>query len=131
MVALLSQGRHLMTLSALLIAVSLLVCLLGTHNIGAEIALVASLLAGLVAYWYGARVSFDASLFANLSTEAGLPDLERFDRAMQALGLMPQGKAGRSLGARLLGARYLLVLQTSASAVQIALVLCALAISAW
>lgn len=72
--------------------------------------------AGLVEFWLAARVALDADLFAAL----GEGDLDRFDAAMRRLGLMPEGKAGRPIDARIQGALRLLKLQAAMLLIQIA-----------
>jgi len=71
---------------------------------------------GLAEFWLAARVAVDADLFASL---AGADDLARFDAAMQRLGLMPAGKAGRPIEARIAGALRLLKLQAALMLLQI------------
>ena len=64
---------------------------------------------GIVEFWLAARVALDAELFDAIATKE--TDLEGFDRAMQALGLMPPDKAGRALTKRVQAAFRLLKLQ--------------------
>ncbi len=58
----------------------------------------------------------------------GAPDLGRLDAALIALGLLPEGKAGRAIEQRALGARRLLTLQGAALVFQVAVVLLATAL---
>ena len=77
---------------------------LGWLSVGAAIVLL-----GIVEFWLAARVALDAELFDAIAAKQA--DLDGFDRAMQALELMPQDKAGRALGNRVHGAFRLLKLQ--------------------
>ncbi len=83
----------------------------------------ASLVAALAGSLMALRVGFDAALFRRLSVSA---DLAGFDAAMTGLALMPSGKAGRAMAARVAGARRLLVLQGACLLAQVALILLAL-----
>jgi hypothetical protein len=74
---------------------------------------------GAVEFWLAARVAIDADLFAALGDD----DLARFDDAMQRLGLMQAGKAGRSMEQRIRGALRLLKLQGATLLLQIAALL--------
>ncbi|KAA2238271.1 hypothetical protein [Salinarimonas soli] len=74
-----------------------------------------SLAAGLAHGALAVRTGFDEALFRRLG---GDPDLQGFDTAMTALGLLPAAKAGRAMAARFAGARRLLALQAAALAVQ-------------
>jgi hypothetical protein len=76
---------------------------------------------GTVEFWLAGRVAFDAELFQAIAAKGG--DLEGFDSAMQALGVMPSHKAGRPIGARVRGAMRLFRLQGSTFAAQIAVLL--------
>jgi hypothetical protein len=73
---------------------------------------------GVVEFWLAGRVAIDADLFAAIAAKDA--DLGGFDRAMQALGLMPPHKAGRPVEARVRGAMRLLKLQGLALAAQLA-----------
>lgn len=76
-----------------------------------------SMFAGLTQIWLAIRTGFDARLFRRL---AATPDnLASFDSAMTALALMPQGKAGRPVEARIRGAQRLLRLQGLATSLQV------------
>jgi hypothetical protein len=77
---------------------------LGWLSVGAAIVIL-----GIVEFWLAARVALDAELFDAIAAKEA--DLDGFDRAMQALGLMPQDKVGRTLGKRVKGALRLLKLQ--------------------
>jgi hypothetical protein len=76
---------------------------------------------GALEFWLAGHVAFDAELFQAIAAKGG--DLEGFDCAMQALGLMPSHKAGRSIDARVRGAMRLFRLQGLALLAQIAVLL--------
>lgn len=128
---LLRRGRTLHALSVVLTLAAVL--LLGAaFALGGEGALrtpstmwllAASVVCGLVQLYYALRTGFDADL---LEAVAGLdPALAAasIDAGLQALGLLPAGKAGRGWDARLRGARGLLLRQMLATLLQAALVL--------
>ena len=71
---------------------------------------------GLAEFWLAARVAIDADLFAALAGD----DLAGFDEAMRQLRLMPEGKVGRPMEARIRGALRLLKLQVMLLLLQIA-----------
>ena len=77
----------------------------------------AIVLPGIVEFWLAARVALDAELFDAIAAREA--DLDGLDRAMQALGLMPQDKAGRALGKRVQGAFRLLKLQALVLGLQV------------
>jgi hypothetical protein len=105
-----------LTLAALLtgIAMSLVSAKPGVGWLSVGVAVV---LSGAVESWLAARVAIDAELFGALAAKG--TDLEGFDRAMLALGLMPADKVGRALGLRIGGALRLLKLQALALAAQV------------
>lgn len=124
--ALLTQGRTLDHLSRLLTAGSLFGLLAhavvnDADPVLVSVALTVATLAGLAQTYYAMRVSFDAALFRQLGE--AVPDLGALDSALQRLGLVPVDKAGRSLEARVAGARALFRTQTAMLLVQIAVVL--------
>jgi hypothetical protein len=119
--ALLRQGSRIDSLSRILTGVALLAALL---TAGQEHALAVSLCigavgAGLAQLYLAIRVGFDAALFGGLTGEVA--ELAAFDRAMSRLGLMPEAKAGRPLGARIAGASRLMALQGAALGLQVVL----------
>jgi hypothetical protein len=79
---------------------------------------IAVVVLGVVEFWLAARVALDAELFETITAKAA--DLEGFDRAMQALRLMPASKANRPLDVRIRGAFRLLKLQGLALGAQVA-----------
>ena len=81
----------------------------------------AAVLVGLVGLTLAARVAFDADLFERLGRVA--LDLQSLDQALAKLRLAPAAKLGRSLEARLPGARRLIRLQLAALLSQLALLL--------
>ncbi len=87
-------------------------------------------LAGLAETYLALRVGFDAALFRRLAEgeAGGAPDLGTLDAALLALGLVPEGKAGRAIEQRALGGRRLLTLQGAALVLQIAVILLATAL---
>ena len=78
---------------------------------------IAVVLLGAVEFWLAARVTLDAELFDAIAGRGA--DLEGFDRAMLAFGLMPADKANRALAWRIRGALGLLRLQALALAAQV------------
>jgi hypothetical protein len=82
-----------------------------------------AVLAGIAELWFALRVGFDARAFARLARDAAAGGLgiDAFDAAMGALGLMPAGKAGRPLAARVRGAMRLLGRQVALLLAQTAL----------
>ena len=82
---------------------------------------IAVVLLGAVEFWLAGRVALDAELFDTIAAKGA--DLEGFDRAMLALGLMPAHRANRALGLRIRGALRLIKLQALALAAQVAVLL--------
>ena len=74
--------------------------------------------AGLGGAYAGARVGLDAALFRHLGAAAQGPTL--LDAALVRLGMLPDRKAGRSLGLRVMGAQRLLRVQVALLGVQAA-----------
>jgi hypothetical protein len=119
--ALLRQGGRIDSLSRILTGVALLAALLtARHEAPVAVSLcIGAVGAGLAQLYLAIRVGFDAALFSGLTGEAA--DLAAFDRAMARLRLMPEGKAGRPLVARIAGASRLMALQGAALGVQVVL----------
>jgi hypothetical protein len=109
-----------LTMAALLtgVAVSFVTAKPGAAWLSVGIAVV---VLGIVEFWLAARVALDAELFDAIAGKGA--DLEGFDRAMLAVGLMPADKANRPLGRRIRGALRLLRLQTLALAAQLSALL--------
>jgi hypothetical protein len=132
MAALLRQGRLIHGLA--------LVLLLATGGLAAGLALdgrlaglpawllAIAMLAGLAETWFAFRVGLDERLFAALG--AGQLTLPTLDSGLAGLGLVPPGKAGRPLEARLQGAKALLLRQTGLAGLQLVLIMAALLILA-
>lgn len=132
MAALLRQGRLIHGLA--------LVLLLVTGGLAAGLALDGRLtglpawllalatIAGLAQTWFAFRVGLDERLFAALG--AGLLTLPALDSGLAGLGLVPPGKAGRPLAARLQGAKALLLRQAGLAGLQLLLIMAALLILA-
>ena len=116
--AVLRRGAMIHTLSLLLAGVAVLVG--GVAPLGAALLAAAGAIVVLAAveFWLASRVALDADLFDALA--ARHTDLAGFDRAMRGLGLMPPGKTGRPLDARIRGAFRLLKLQALTLGLQIA-----------
>jgi hypothetical protein len=116
--ALLRRGAMVHAMSAALTVAALLggvtAAVLGLRGVWPFATVV--VVAGLVEFWLAARVALDADLFAAL----GEGDLDRFDATMHRLGLMPEGKAGRPIDARIRGALRLLKLQAAMLLIQFA-----------
>jgi hypothetical protein len=115
---LLRQGQSLAALSRLFIALAVagFVLALAMGRSAWAVPCLLSLAAGGAALWLALRVGLDAELFEALARS---PDLQAFDDAMLALGLMPPKRAGRPLRSRIDGALRLLRLQGFALAVQL------------
>ena len=125
MAALLARGRLIHGLSlpftlGALVAIVLLDRSLDIPRLGVMV-LAISALAGLCETVFAARVAFDADMFQGLG--AGELDLPTMDRALGRLRLAPAAKLGRSLDARLAGARRLLLLELAAFTAQFVLVM--------
>jgi len=84
-------------------------------------------LAGLAETYLALRTAFDAALFRRLSMGNEGQDLGKLDAALVELGLIAESKSERAIDERALSARRLLVLQGSALALQVAVVLLATA----
>jgi hypothetical protein len=124
--ALLAQGRTLDGLSRLLTVGALFGLLVHAVANDADpvlvtVALLVAALAGFAQSYYAVRVGFDAALFGQLAENT--IDLAALDSALSRLGLLPADKAGRSLEARIAGARALFRTQVAMLGVQIAVVL--------
>lgn len=77
-----------------------------------------SLLLGVAEFWFALRVALDADLFGGLASEK--TDTAGMDKALAKLGLVKEGKTGRSMEDRAKGGLRLLKLQTLCLAGQIA-----------
>jgi hypothetical protein len=120
--ALRAQGSGLDRLSRALTAAALIGLLILPASFGLPPGWPAAILAavalvGLAELFFAGRVGFDAALFA------AAPDLAALDRALLALRLMPEARAGRPLAERAQGARRLLYRQGLCLAAQAALIL--------
>jgi len=97
----------------LAIGLTLLAAAAVIHGRGVSAA-IAAILLGLVAIFYGVRVSFDAKLFEDIATERlTTPELDT------ALGGFRKWKSGRSWGDRCRGARRLVVFCAIAALTQL------------
>ncbi len=76
---------------------------------------------GVVETIVAVRIGFDAALLQRLSRQKTFAenDLEALDQALIAMGLIPEGKKGRSLDARLQGCVALLKKQVLWTSVQL------------
>jgi hypothetical protein len=132
MAALLRQGRliHGLALVLLLATAGLAAGLaLGGQLAGMPAWLLAlAMIAALAETWFAIRVGLDERLFAALG--AGLLTLPALDSGLAGLGMMPAGKAGRPLEARLQGAKALLVKQAGLAGLQLLLIMAVLLILA-
>jgi hypothetical protein len=108
--ALLRRGAMVHWMSAALTLGGIAAVVFGWHGMWPVV------IVGLVEFWLAARVAVDADLFAALGEDA---DLARFDEAMHRLGLLPEGKGGRPMDARIHGALRLLKLQAAMLLLQI------------
>ena len=122
----LDQGRRVDRLSRLLTVTALLalvaIAVLGAPKLMVVALLGLSVLAGAAELYLAVRVGFDAALFRRLA-EAGTLELANLDAALTTMGLLPAGKAGRPLEARVAGACSLLYQQAGSLLLQIALFL--------
>jgi hypothetical protein len=120
----LDQGRRIDRLSRLLTASALAalvaIAVLGAPKLMVVALLALSVLAGVAELYLALRVGFDA----------GTLELANLDAALTTLGLLPAGKAGRLLEARVAGACSLLYQQAGSLALQIALLLLGAVIAA-
>jgi len=116
--AALRRGAMIHTASLLLLGIAVVVGAAARADVAFLIAAGVIVALGAVEFWLAARVALDADLFDAIAARHG--DLAGFDRAMLRLGLMPTGKAGRPIDARLRGAFRLLKLQASALGLQLA-----------
>jgi hypothetical protein len=85
--------------------------------------LVAVALLGFGEIYLAIRVGFDAALFRHLASDPKGFDLERLDRALAQLELVPEAKAGRGIDERIAGARWLFGWQGLVLAAQAVLIL--------
>ena len=110
---LLAEGKRMDALSRPLTVVAaagllLAPLLAGPPAWGMMALLVLVVVLGIGQAFYAFRAGFDAGLFAALG-EGRLPEtLDDLDYALTSLGVMPVGKAGRPLSARIGGAMGLL-----------------------
>jgi len=119
--ALLDTGRdagHLSRALTVLAFAGLLAPLWGAVPAVGMVLLMVAAVAGLGGAYAGARVGLDAALFRHLGAAAQGPTL--LDAALVRLGMLPDRKAGRSLGLRVMGAQRLLRVQVALLGVQAA-----------
>ena len=132
----LDQGRRVDRLSRLLtvtaLAALVAIAVLGAPKLMVVALLGLSVLAGAAELYLAVRVGFDAALFRRLAqaADAGTLELANLDAALTTMGLLPAGKAGRPLAARVAGACSLLYQQAGSLALQIALFLLGAVIAA-
>jgi len=116
--AVLRRGTMIHTASLLLLGIAVIVGAAARADVAFLIAAGAIVALGVVEFWLAARVALDADLFDTIAARRA--DLAGFDRAMRRLDLMPPGKSGRPIDARIRGALRLLKLQASALGLQLA-----------
>ena len=108
---LLDQGRRIDGLSRLLTAGAfvtlMLLPILPKTSWLLPAILVAVALLGLGEIYLAIRVGFDAALFRRLASNRDGFDLERLDRTLARLELIPEAKAERGIDERIAGARRL------------------------
>lgn len=126
MVAVLSQGRLVGLISALLAAAALLMLCVARPGLVAAVAAITSLLLAAAQAWHAARVAFDRDLLLALldSHPEAPPGL--IDDVLQKLGLRKAPETTRGWQPRWLGMRRLLRLQALCLGVQALLMLVAL-----
>ena len=120
--ALLEQGRKLQALSLVLTGIAVFAALgpLPGRPL-MQVAIVVSIILGLVALYFAIRVGLDARLMRRLASQAdeGRLDLAQFDAGLTLAGLRPAAASTRTLGDRLSGAAALLRNQAMATAAQL------------
>jgi len=132
----LDQGRRIDRLSRLLTVMALAalvaIAVLGAPKLMVVGPLGLSVLVGAAELYLAVRVGFDAALFRRLAeaADAGTLELANLDVALTTMGLLPAGKAGRPLQARVAGACSLLYQQAGSLALQLALFLLGAVIAA-
>ncbi|MGD9881846.1 MAG: hypothetical protein AB7F22_16510 [Reyranella sp.] len=116
--AVLRRGAMVHIASLVLSAAAIVVGAAARADVAFLIAACIIVALGVVEFWLAARVALDAELLDALAARHA--DLAGFDGAMQRLHLMPPGKAGRPIGARIRGALRLLKLQAAMLGLQLA-----------
>lgn len=116
--AVLRRGAMIHTVSLILAGVAVLMGGAARADVTFLAAAGVIVVLAAVEFWLASRVALDAELFDALAARHS--DLAGFDRAMLGLGLMPPGKAGRPLDARIRGAFRLLKLQALTLGLQVA-----------
>lgn len=120
---LLDQGQtvHRLSLPLTAIAVGVLLLPVFPTSIALMPTAVGVAAIGLAELFLALRVAFDAQLFRRLAQDAADDrlDVGACDAALQALRLMPAGKAGRPVAKRMIGAKRLLMWQIAALLVQV------------
>ena len=107
--AVLRRGAMVHTVSLILAGVAVLVGGAARADVTFLAAAGVIVVLAILEFWLASRVALDADLFDALASRH--TDLAGFDRAMLGLRLIPSGKAGRPLDARIRGAFRLLKLQ--------------------
>ncbi len=125
----LGLGRPMHMLSMALLVAALILLVLAPLGAGARTALLGAVLAGLLEFYYALRTAFDQTIFAAWAAAWEHPEasptesMEEFDRLC---GRETPPTAVRSLEARCLGARGLLLRQGACLALQAGAILVAL-----
>jgi hypothetical protein len=94
--------HHISLLFNFLIPAEVILCRILAKRVPHPWLLAVSLLAGVLEFWFAARVALDAGLFETIADEK--TDIKQFDAAMVSLGMAKPEKAGRSVEERARGA---------------------------
>lgn len=131
--ALLDQGRAIHSLALVLalaaIAVLLLAIVIASSGIAPAAMAGGALLFALAETYLALRVGFDAALFRAVATE--MLDWSALDETLVTRGILPAGKAGRPVGARIDGALRLLRRQIVCLALEALLLAGGIVLLAW
>src|SRR5439155_7040838 len=100
-----ADGLSRLLTAAALVMLMLLPVLWGQPAWLLPVILVLVAMAGLAEIYLAVRVGFDAALFRQIASNPNGFDLERLDWALTRLELVAEVRAGRSIDARVAGAR--------------------------
>lgn len=124
--ALLDRGRSIDRLSCSM-TVGALIALMGIGILDVAepllgLTLASSVLAGLICLYLSIRVGFDAAIFHQIAAaKDGSVSLQSLDDVLRELGLLATNKVGRSVNARIVGARRLFHRQIYVALLQVVL----------
>jgi hypothetical protein len=134
--ALLDQGGRADGLSRLITTAALIALMVwpalpGRPPVLMQVVLGVVALAGLGESYLASRVGFDVALFRRLADRRDTFDLDRLDSVLLRSNLIAPAKTGRSIAARVSGARRLLQWQGRLLGLQVALILGGSGFFAW